>query len=190
MQPNDHPHDRRGRREAPGSRRAIPPVYDMTVAEAAAVLREAGFRPVALRRRFGSADMAALVRGTVPAEGVAVQVGGRVDLLPVRAGADEGPSPEKRAFKQGLMADFTDWPIEEAFPVLPLGVHSEVRRGYSIDFDYDRVISTDPRASTPFASDFVRFWVSDGPPPPVDPPEPPPDFIPFRIPDDFVEHSS
>jgi hypothetical protein len=101
----------------------------MTVARAADVLRAAGLRPVALARRFGGADMDALVRGTVPAEGIAVHAGQRVDLLPHRRFVADTTTPEAAAFEQGIMPDFTGWPIEEALAVVPFGVGSESRPG-------------------------------------------------------------
>ena len=173
---------------ASGSRRAIPCVDGMTVAEATDALRAAGLRPVALTHRFGGANLDALVRGTVPAEGIAVHAGHRVDLLPQQRRVLDATSPEAAAFDQGVWPDFTGWPIEDVFPFLPSGVGAETRRGYSDEVDYDHVITTDPRPGTAFASDFIRFWVSDGASPPVDPPDPLPDFIPTHIPDDFLEH--
>jgi len=175
---------------APGSRRTIPPVHDLTVAEAAAVLRDAGFRPVAIRRRFGGADLTALVRGTIPPEGGAVFPGGRVDLLPVRKAADEeaGPTPEQLALDQGIMPDLKGWPAEDAAAVFPSGIAVLWRFGYDrVDGD-GLVTNTDPRPNTTLGG-LVVLWVSEGPGPPAE--DGPPDLpkeIQTPIPDDFLEH--
>jgi len=52
----------------------IPPVYGLSVADASAILAEAGFEPVASPRRFGDPDL--VVDGTVPPEGAAAFLGG------------------------------------------------------------------------------------------------------------------
>jgi beta-lactam-binding protein with PASTA domain len=175
---------------APGSRRTVPPVHDLTVAEAAAVLRDAGFRPVAIRRRFGGADLTALVRGTIPPEGGAVFPGGRVDLLPVHKAADEeaGPTPEQLAIDQGIMPDLKGWPAEDAAAVFPSGIAVLWRFGYDRVVGDGLVTNTDPRPNTTLGG-LVVLWVSEGPGPPAE--DGPPDLpkeIQTPIPDDFLEH--
>jgi beta-lactam-binding protein with PASTA domain len=175
-----------------GSLKTIPPVYEMSIAEASAVLAEAGFKPVASRHRF-EADATGLVRGTFPPEGGAAPVGSRVDLLPavVREAADEvtGPTPEEQAIAQGIMPDLRGFPWEDAVRIMEgAGFRAWPRDTVALDVDPGLVITTDPRPSTVLATDLVVIWVSEGPGPPPEPFEPrPPEPIDVPIPPDFLE---
>jgi beta-lactam-binding protein with PASTA domain len=176
-----------------GSLKTIPPVYEMSIAEASVVLEEAGFKPVASRRRFGEADATAFVRGTFPPEGGAAPIGSRVDLLPavVRKAADEatGPTPVEQAIAQGIMPDLRGFAWEDAVRIMEgAGFRAWPRNTVALDVDPELVITTEPRPNTALATDLVVIWVSEGPGPPPEPFVPPPDKpIDVPIPPDFLE---
>lgn len=152
----------------------IPAVDGKSIEEASAVLRAAGFAPVASPQRF--ADPGWVVEGTLPPEGAGAPIGGRIDLLPERHAAadeEEGPMPEEVLLGQGIMPNLVGWTPEQAIEFLTRnGFTPWTREGYTQSVDAGLVMFTEPRANRQVTTAVIQVWVSLGWP--VEPPPPPP----------------
>jgi hypothetical protein len=156
----------------------VPIVRGLSVSEANAALLRVGLEPVAAPERFATADPTARVEGTYPAGGAVTRKGAKVELLPVQFEI-ENDGVETYGWvpaTAGLDANTaTDLLRASGFQI------AGFQHYYDSTYAAGLVTGTWPGAGSYIGTSgaWITVYISDGPPPPVEPPEPP-DFTPLE----------